>query len=75
MKLLKKWPIDFQAIAKESGMTRGKLVRSPRWGWGVQNTQGVELYVDFGCITPPETEEGQLLKIEDERYWCIYAME
>lgn len=48
-------PIDFAAIAKESGLERGKLCHSPAFGWGVQNSHGDE-GPHFGCVTPPPLE-------------------
>lgn len=62
--------IDFKAVSKESGLKRGKLCRSPVFGWGVQNTSGDE-GPDFGCITPPPFEEDENFIEIDGKDWVL----
>ena len=63
-------PIDFHAIAEETGLRRGKLGRSPIFGWGVQNVHG-EPGENFVRIEPPEMHDGETrLWIEDD-HWCF----
>jgi hypothetical protein len=69
MKLIGRIPIDWRAITRESGCTRGTLCHSPAFGWGVQNGNGD---AHFCCITAPEVEPGQTLKVE-EGMWAVYA--
>lgn len=55
-------PIDFKAIAEESGLTRGKLCKTV-FGWGVQN-----IYGDDGptivCVAPPPALPNETLVID-----------
>ena len=53
---LRRVPIDFCAIAAESGCTRGTLCRSTAFGWGVKNGNGP---ADFCAITPPPMQPGE----------------
>ena len=71
-RMVRRIPVDFQAIATETGMTRGKLCRSTWAGWVVQNTTGNPAWPDMATVTPPATEEGETLTIE-ENHWCVYA--
>lgn len=57
-------PIDFKAVADESGLTRGKLCHHKIFGWGVQNTYGDKDAPDFGCVTPPEAQAEEVLEID-----------
>ena len=72
MQLLRRFPIDFQAIAIETGLRRGKLGYSSTFhAWGIMNIYGVD-GPNFAAITAPETLPGEVLRIEN-RHWCIYA--
>ena len=68
--LARRMPIDWMAIARESGCTRGKLCKSPLFGWGVQGNGDA----DFCCITAPEIQHGQLLRVEGNE-WLVYNEE
>lgn len=62
-------PMDFAAIAKESGMTRGKVCRSLIAGWCVQNDSVNPDWPNIACITPPEFQDGETqLKIEGKEW-------
>jgi hypothetical protein len=67
-RLVRRIQIDYKAIAKESGCTKGKLCKTT-FGWGVQNGNGA---ADFCCITPPETNANEELRIEGND-WVIYT--
>ena len=69
-RLVRRLPIDWNDIARQSGCTKGKLCRSPGFGWGVQNGNGG---VHFAIIDPPETKEDETLVIEDGSHWAIYT--
>ena len=71
-RLVRRIPVDFRAIAAETGMTRGKLCRSTWAGWAVQNTTGNPDWPDMATVTPPATEAGETLKVEDN-HWCFYV--
>lgn len=69
--LLRRLHIDFRRVAEESGLVRGKLCRSPHFGWGVQNSYG-DPGPDFGCITPPAFEPGETeLRIDCSEWWFL----
>lgn len=67
-RLVRRLAIDWRAIAKETGCTRGTLARSPVFGWGVRGNGPA----DFCCITPPAVEAHEELRIE-EGMWAVYA--
>ena len=67
--LLRRIPIDFRAIAAETGCTRGTVAHNAAFGWHVRNGNGP---ANFCLITPPPISPGETLKIEG-RHWCIYA--
>lgn len=71
-RLVRRIPVDYQAIATETGMTRGKLCRSTWAGWVVQNTTGNPDWPDMATVTPPATEADETLTVEDN-HWCVYA--
>lgn len=64
-------PIDFKAVVKESGLRRGRLCHSPIFGWGVQNTHGDET-IDFGCVTAPVMQPGECRITIEKREWCFW---
>ncbi len=66
---IRSFAMDFQAIAKETGCTKGKVCYSEVLGWGVQDGNGE---ADFCCITAPEVGEGEELRVENDE-WCVYA--
>lgn len=72
LKLTRRVPIDFPSIAAESGLSRGKLCCSPAFGWGVQNTYGID-GPSFGCVTPPAMQSGETTVAIDGNDWCFYA--
>lgn len=57
-------PIDFKDVAKQSGLTRGKLCHHKFFGWGVQNTYGDPDGPDFGCVVPPPHEMTETIEID-----------
>lgn len=44
-----KLPIDYAAIAKQTGVIKGKICRSMAFGWGVYDMSNG----GFVCIKPP----------------------
>lgn len=72
MVLLRRIPIDFRRVAEESGLTRGTVCHSPNFGWGVQNTQGID-GPSFGCITPPEMQQGETTLLIRANHWCFFG--
>jgi len=66
-------PIDFAAVAAESGMTAGALGFSPALGcWVVQNVTRNAEWPDVVMITAPAMEAGETrLEIHDD-HWCFY---
>ncbi len=67
-RLVRRFPIDFRAIAAETGCTQGTIVHNAMFGWHVQNGNGP---ADFCVFTPPEITDGETLRIEN-REWAIY---
>ena len=62
-------PIDYHAIAEQTGLRRGKLGRSI-FGWGVQNEHG-DASASFVCVDPPEMRDDETsVRIEDG-HWCF----
>lgn len=72
MVLLRREPIDFRRVAEESGLSKGKIVHSPHFGWGVQNTHGID-GPSFGCITPPALQPGETWISLASPHWCFYG--
>ena len=67
--VVRRVPIDFRDIARQSGCTKGRLCKTA-FGWGVQNGNGG---VDFAVIEPPPMRPGETsLRIEDNE-WCFCA--
>jgi hypothetical protein len=66
--LARRMPIDWLAIAEESGCTKGTLCKHSIFGWGIKNGNGD---ADFCCVTAPEIELGQLLRVEGNE-WLMY---
>lgn len=65
--------IDFNDLARQSGMRRGRIGFSPLLGWVVLNTSGDPSYPDAACITPPPMAPGESLRIE-HGFW-VYESE
>ena len=70
-KPIRSFPIDFRAIALETGCTKGTIGHNSMFGWHVQNGNGP---ADFCSFTPPETAKGETLRIEGNQ-WVVYAKE
>lgn len=68
MSVKRRIPIDWNAIAQESGIRRGTLCNSPAWGWCVQNRDCAG--PDIGVITPPETSDSEILRVSGD-YWEV----
>ena len=68
-RFVRRFPVDWNAIAEESGCTRGTLCFHNTLGWGVMSGNGG---ADFCCITPPRVAEGERLRIEGNE-WAVYA--
>ncbi len=68
LRVVRRLPIDWRGIARETGCTRGTLARSPVFGWGVRGNGPA----DFCCITPPTVKAYEELRIE-EGMWAVYA--
>lgn len=66
--------IDFNDIARQSGMRRGKIGFIAPLGWVVQNTSGDPSYPDAACITPPPMEEGETTVKIEHGFW-VYESE
>lgn len=68
-RLVRRFPIDFRAIAAETGCTKGTIGHNSMFGWHVQNGNGP---ADFCTFTPPDIAEGETLRIEG-REWAVYS--
>lgn len=68
-RLVRRLPIDFRAIAAETGCTKGTIGHNSMFGWHVQNGNGP---ADFCTFTPPEIAEGETLRIAG-REWAVYS--
>ena len=68
-RLVRRFPIDFRAIAEETGCTKGTIGHNSMFGWHVQNGNGP---ADFCVFTPPQIAEGETLRIEG-REWAVYS--
>ena len=70
-RLVRREPIDFADISRQTGLRRGKLCKTT-FGWGVQNVHGDD-GADIALIEPPALQgEETDLRIEDN-HWCFYA--
>lgn len=65
------FPVDFHAIAQETGMSRGKLCHTSL-GWVVQNTSGNPDWPDVACVTEPMMPEGATLLTVENDHWCFW---
>ena len=70
MTIIKRIPIDYQAVARETGMRKGKIAKSPLFGWGVFDSTG-STGVHFAEVTVPEVEGSDFVCIEKD-HWCYY---
>lgn len=71
MQLTRKVPIDFHDVARQSGLSAGTLCKTA-FGWGVQNTHGLQ-GPSVALIEPPPFEEGEVeLRIRDD-HWRFYG--
>jgi hypothetical protein len=68
-RLVRRFTIDFRAIAAETGCTKGTIGHNSMFGWHVQNGNGP---ADFCTFTPPEIAERETLRIEG-REWAVYS--
>lgn len=72
---LRKVPIDFAAVAMESGLTSGKIGRSVAFDcWGVFNENGIP-GPDFAQITPPPLQDGETEIRICGRWWTFFGPE
>lgn len=67
--VVRRVPIDFRDIARQSGCTRGRLCKTV-FGWGVQNGNGG---VDFAIVAPPPMLPGETDLRIDDNHWCFCA--
>ncbi len=63
-------PIDFHAIAESTGLRRGKVARSPIFGWVVANVHD-DPGPNFTCIEPPGMHDGETRLWIEGDYWCF----
>ena len=68
--LVRRIPIDFEKVAEESGLTKGKICHTPL-GWGVQNTHGIP-GPNLALIEPPPMEEGEDIITIDDHFWYFW---
>lgn len=68
-RLVRRFPIDFRAIAAETGCTKGTIGHNSMFGWHVQNGNGL---ADFCAFIPPEIASDETLRIEG-REWAVYS--
>lgn len=66
-RLIRRIPIDWRAIARETGCTTGTLCKTA-FGWGIRNGDNG---INLNLCTAPETADGETLRIE-EGMWAIY---
>ena len=67
---MKKIPINWKAIAAESGMSRGKLCFSTFVNaWVVQNTYGIQGQPDLAVITPPTVAADEYLFVKGNHWY------
>lgn len=64
-------PIDWQSVAAESGLRKGKLCVSTAFGWGVQNSHGID-GPSFGAVTPPALVKGKIKLRFEEGRWAFH---
>lgn len=74
MELLRE-PIDFKAIAKETGVRKGKIVQSKHSGWVVIGHPEIDMI----CIDTPR-EKGDVINGElitniriENKFWVYYS--
>ena len=71
LKIVRRIPIDFMDIFRQSGMRRGTICKTI-FGWAVQNTQGVN-GPHVALIEPPALQGTETeLRIVDN-HWCFYG--
>ena len=75
LRLLRRTLVDYAAIAEETGLRRGKLCRSPIFGWVVQSDEVAHV----ACVKTslPPVEEGEELRLSEgtPKYWEIWGKE
>lgn len=69
MVLLRRISIDFRRVAEETGCTRGTIMHSPAFGWGVLGDGPA----DFCALTPPEMQPGETTLLIREKHWCFFG--
>lgn len=64
---MRRVPIDFADIARQSGLRRGRLCKTP-FGWAVQNTHG-EDGPNLAVINPPAMMPGEKSVWIRDNHW------
>ena len=67
--IVRRFPIDFPAIAAETGCTKGTIGHNAMFGWHVRNGNGP---ADFCAFTPPAVADGETLRVEGSE-WAVYT--
>lgn len=62
-------PIDFRAIAEETGIKRGTLVKHPALGWTVRNDGDA---LDIAVINPPPLEGKETTRTVEDGCWVFW---
>jgi hypothetical protein len=71
-RLVRRIPVDSEAIFRETGLKRGVIGKSPFVGWCVQNRHG-EPGPNIACITPPPMEDEETFLRIEGREWLFYS--
>lgn len=71
LKILRRVPIDFKDIYRQTGCTKGTLCKTV-FGWGVRDGNGG---VHFAIVEPPPLMDGEDIVIIDGKDWCFCGTE
>lgn len=69
-RVVRRIPIDFKALAHETGIKRGKICKSSWLGWCVESDDGTNT---MASITPPAMLDGEIDITIQNRQWCYHA--
>jgi hypothetical protein len=72
MRLTRQEPIDFAAIAEDTGVRSGTICHSPTFGWIVRNQRYEG--PDIACIKPPPFQGNECFLKVDDQNWCFYEV-
>ena len=65
-------PIDFSAIAKETGIRNGTVANHSAFGWVVRDNSRPPTSVRLVCIDPPAMNPDETSVTIQDNQWCFH---